>query len=427
MSELAEELDYFSDYSILRSPFQYFDRLRERGPAAWLEDRQLVMVTGFQECLDILGNDQDFSPVVSNPGACLEPLPFTPEGDDITAQLEAHRHEIPQSDLMTGLEGERHRASRSLISSLFTPSRLASNEAFMKGLARKLVEEAVAQGDCELIRGLSVPFVTLVIADLLGVPDEDQQKFRQVMDANAMTGAIDGTRTADVPDPMEFMAGYFYRYVVERRANPQDDILTILATQKYPDGSTPEVADLVTTAIFVFGAGGDTTTKLIGAAVRYLVEDPELQRRLRDDRSLIPFFLEEVLRLEGAVKVLFRLARKTVKIGDLTVKAGTKVVLALAAANRDPQRWGDNVNELQLKRPKVMQHLAFSRGAHTCIGNPLARTEGRVMLNTLFDLTSDITLSEAKHGPLGQHRLDYEPSFLLRGLEQLHVKLVPVA
>jgi len=425
MAELAAEIDYFSDFSVLRDPFSYFDRLRERGPACWLEDRGLVMVTGFQACLDVLQNDRDFTPAISSPSACLQPLPFTPEGDDITEQLEAHREQIPHFFLMTALDGDRHRASRSLISSLFTPSRLKANEAFMKGLARTLVSEAVALRDCELIRQLSVPFVTLVIADLLGVPDEDQSAFRAVMDANAQPGAIEGKRADGVPDPMEFMGSYFHRYVLERRANPQDDILTLLATQRYPDGSIPDVMDLVTTAIFVFGAGGDTTTKLIGAAVRYLVEDQALQKTLREDRKLIPGFLEEILRLEGATKVLFRLAKKTVKVGDLTVPAGTKVVVSLAAANRDPARWGDHPNVLELRRPGVMQHLAFSRGTHTCIGNPLARTEGRVMLEELFNQTSAITLSEAHHGPLGRHTLTYEPSFLLRGLENLHVKLTP--
>jgi cytochrome P450 len=162
---------------------------------------------------------------------------------------------------------------------------------------------------------------------------------------------------------------------------------------------------------------------LLGNSMRYLTETPDMQRKLRDDPSLIGSFLEETLRLEGSTKTTFRLARRTVTVGGYEIKAGTKLVIGLAAGNRDPRRW-DNAEEFQFNRPKVNQHLAFGRGLHTCIGAPLARAEVRVIMEKFFEHTSEITLSP-RHGKPGATDLQYEPSYIIRGLEQLHINFKP--
>jgi hypothetical protein len=134
--------------------------------------------------------------------------------------------------------------------------------------------------------------------------------------------------------------------------------------------------------------------------------------------------LEEVLRLEGSTKMTARLARKDSHIGDLKVPAGTKVMLALSAANRDPRRW-DNPEAFILDRPKIKEHLAFGRGAHVCAGAPLARTEVRIILEKFLQHTSNIDLVEEKHGMRGKRNFDYDASFIIRGLSALHLKLTP--
>jgi cytochrome P450 len=139
---------------------------------------------------------------------------------------------------------------------------------------------------------------------------------------------------------------------------------------------------------------------------------------------LIPAFLEEVLRLEGSTKTTFRLARRNTRIGAMEIPAGKKVVIAFAGANRDPRRW-DNPKEFKLDRPKIKEHIAFGRGAHTCIGAPLARAEVAIILERFLATTSQIKLSEAKHGAAGSRRLDYEPSYIIRGLTQMHLELAP--
>jgi cytochrome P450 len=134
--------------------------------------------------------------------------------------------------------------------------------------------------------------------------------------------------------------------------------------------------------------------------------------------------MEEVLRLEGSSKATTRLARRDTRIGDIEVPAGTKVMIALAAISRDPRRWNDP-NMFILNRPKIKEHLSFGRGAHTCAGAPLARVEVRVLLEKFIEYTSNIDFDESKHGKSGNRLLDFEASFIVRGLSELHLKLTP--
>jgi cytochrome P450 len=420
-SKPLAERDFFSDPSILRDPYQYFEAMHAKGPVNQLEDRDLVLVTGFEEALEVLRNTKDYSSIITAGGPVL-PLPFEPEGDDISAQVEQHRSEVPGSDLLVTYDDSRHIATRSLLSRLFVPSRLKANEEFMRGLAEKLVQEAVAKGSCELISEVAAPYVTLVVADLLGVPEEDRELFRKAIDAGPPAGSTESGGTSFAV--LEYMAGFFVRYIEERRAQPRADILSEFAAAKYPDGSTPDVMELVKLAVFLFAAGQDTSAKLIGNAMRFIVETPALQQRLREERALIPAFLEEVLRLEGSTKTTFRLARKNTRIGSLDIPAGKKVVIAFAGANRDSRRW-ENPREFKLDRPKIKEHIAFGRGAHTCIGAPLARAEVAIIMERFLANTSRIDLSRQKHGAPGNRQLDYEPSYIIRGLLQMHLELTP--
>lgn len=213
------------------------------------------------------------------------------------------------------------------------------------------------------------------------------------------------------------------RYLQERAQNPGEDLLSELVTSTYPDGSKPDMQELIKLSTFLFAAGQDTSAKLIGNAMRYVVDVPGLQQQLREDRDLIPWMFEEVLRLEGSTKITSRIARRDTTIGGMKVAVGTEVVLSLAAANRDPRRWGEDAHEFRLKRQGVREHLSFGRGSHTCAGAPLARREVSILLNSFFDHTSDIKISEAHHGKSGSRQYQFEPSFLMRGLDNLHLEL----
>ena len=412
------EKDYFTDHSVLLDPYDYFETIRRHGPVYQMQSRDVVVVTGFAEALEVLRNTQDFSSWL-NPDPLVK-LPFDVDGDDITAQLAA----TPSNpmELMVSYDGERHAAARSLLNPLFTPSRLKANEEFMRAYAEKMVQDVVAAGGCELVNKVATPFVTMVIADLLGVPADDREAFRQLIDSAPPPGNMDAGEDGQSVHPLMVMAGYFTRYVSERRTQPQNDVMTEMALAKYPDGSTPDAMEVVKSAMFLFAAGQDTSAKLIGNAMRRLAEDQDLQQQIREDRKLVGPFLEEVLRVEGSTKATFRIASRGTRIGDMEIPAGKRVVVSLSAANRDPRRWEDPA-EFRLGRPKIKEHLAFGRGAHTCAGAPLARAEVAVILDRFLEHTSAITLDKAHHGPAGNRTIEYEPSYIIRGLANLHIKL----
>lgn len=420
-----EDRDYFTDYDIAREPYPFFEAVRAHGPVYQPEGRDYLIVTGFDEAVEILNNSRDFSAIIGLAGAAA-PLPFTPEGSDITDQIEAARSSILGGDQVVNLDDEPHTKLRSLMNRLFTPSRLKANEAFIADYSRKIVEEVVSRGECDLIKDVATPFVTMVIADLLGVPVEDRQHFMDLIEASPAPGNLDPSLNTHEGDthPMVAMTGYFYRYISERQAAPRDDILSELAHAEYADGTRPSMMDLMTLGVFMFGAGQDTSAKLLGNAMRYIIDVPGLQERLRADPALIPALIEEVLRLEGSTKQTARLARRDTMIGDRPVKAGTKVLLGLAGANRDPNRWTAPA-DFVLDRPKIKEHVAFGRGKHTCAGAPLARVEVRVILEEFLKQTKSIALDEGRHGPVGQRHFDFEPSFIIRGLSDLKLKLVP--
>jgi cytochrome P450 len=423
-TKISEGRDFFTDSSVLRDPYAYLDAIRSQSPVGWLTNRDVVMVTGFAEAVQVLMNTKDFSSVIAAAGPTA-PLPFEPQGDDLTEQIAAHHHQFVGSEQFISYDGARHSASRSLLTPLFTPSRLRANEEYMRSIADQMVTKVVAKGACELVHEVGTPYVTLVIADLLGVPAEDRKRIQQIIASSPTPGSVND---ADSGASLEYLCArtgeLFGAYFADRRANPRNDLLTLLATAKFPDGSTPDQKELITLATFLFAAGQDTSAKLLGNSMRYLAEDADMQRTLRADRSLIPAFLEEMLRLEGSTKGTARLAKRNTRVGDLDIPAGTKLSISLAGANRDPRRW-ENPNTFQLHRPKITEHLAFSRGAHTCIGAPLARAEIRVLLDRFFEHTSGISLSEQHHGPPGKRKLDYEPSYIIRGLERLHIELTP--
>lgn len=225
-------------------------------------------------------------------------------------------------------------------------------------------------------------------------------------------------------NPLQWLDEKFSSYIADRRRQPREDVLTALATAKYPDGSTPEILDVVRSATFLFAAGQETTAKLLSAALQVLVDRPVIQQRLREDRSLIPAFIEESLRLESPVKSDSRLARRATTVAGVDIPAGTVVMVLPGAVNRDPRRF-DNPHEFRLDRRNVREHMAFARGVHSCPGAPLARVEGRVSIERILDRMADIAADETKHGPADDRRYRYEPTYILRGLTELHLTFTP--
>ncbi len=418
-----EDRDYFSDEEILREPQEYFRRCLARSPVYDVPGRDYMMVTGFRECIEVVRNTEDFSSIFcfSPYGAGL-PLPFEPAGEDISEQIESCR---TPDDLLVSYDGPFHSANRSILNKLFTPSRLKANEAFMNKHADRLLTDLVPRGSCEFIADFALPFATGVIADLLGIPDGDRELFMEAIASSPPIGSkVDPNDVKTQIPHFGYMSDFFKRYITERRAHPEPDVLHELATATYPDGSTPELMEIVKLAMFLFVGGRGSSSKFLATCLYFVADLPEVQQQLRRDHKLIPAFIEEVLRLQGTTKATFRLARRNTKIGDIDVPAGTKVAVAFEAANRDPGRW-EAPDEFQLNRPGIREHVAFGRGVHTCAGAPLARTEARVVIERLFAHTSDIRLNEAEHGAPGDRKMQFDPSYIARGLLNVHLLLAP--
>jgi cytochrome P450 family 150 subfamily A5 len=416
-----DDIDFLRAKPLYQDPYPYFAYLREQGPV-WREPhRGVVMITGFEEAMAVYNDPATFSSCNAVAGPFADwPVPL--EGDDISEIIEQYRDRLPFSDQLPSFDPPKHTAHRALLMRLITPKRLKENEEFMWRLADRQIDEFHDRGECEFIHDYANPFTLLVIADLLGVPEEDHETLREELQSDQRPTKSSG---AMAHKPLEFLYQRFTTYIQERRRDPRADVMTSLATAPFPDGSLPEVDDVMLIAANLFAAGQETTARLLGTMLRFLGDRPELQQQLRDERERIPSFVEETLRLETPLHAQFRLARVPTIVGGVELSAGTTVMVLNGAANHDPRQF-EEPDELRLDRTNGRQHLGFGFGIHTCAGAPLARAEARVTVERLFDRMADIRISEAAHGPAGARRYEYTPIYLLRGLEQLQLEFTPV-
>ncbi len=419
-----EDLDFFLGQELVADPYPYFDALRERCPVTREKHHNVMMVTGYDEALEVLNDAERFSSCISVTG----PFPGFPvpidENSDADALIAEHRDSLPFSDQLPALDPPTHTAHRGLLMRLITPKRLKENEEAMWDLADKVLDGYLAPGKGELIRNFAGPFTLYVIADLLGVPPEDQEEFLNALQRDPhRTGTVGSTSSdhAMEHNPIEFLYEKFSTYIEDRRTNPRGDVLTSLAEATFPDGSRPKVIDVVRVAANLFSAGQETTVRLLSSGLKLIAEDPELQAWLRGDPERINNFIEEMLRMESPVKGDFRLAKTTTTVGGVEVPAGTVLMLANGGANRDPRRF-ENPSVFDAKRPNARSHIAFGRGIHTCPGAPLARTEAKVAFKRLLERTTDIRIDESAHGPADARRYQYLPTFILRGITALHLE-----
>jgi cytochrome P450 family 150 subfamily A5 len=419
-----DAVDFFRARPLYQDPYPYYDYLRDHGPV-WREPHHdVVMVTGYDEAVAVLNDTASFSNcnTVSGP---FVPFPVPLVGDDISDIIEQYRDDLPFSDQLPSFDPPKHTAHRALLMRLITPKRLRENEAFMWRLADRQIDEFLASGECEFIRDYANPFTMLVIADLLGVPEEDHETFRKELQGDAHERPHGTDKGGAMRHkPLEFLYDRFTGYIEDRRRSPRKDVMTELATATFPDGSLPEVHDVMLIASNLFAAGQETTARMLGTGLRYLGERPDLQEQLREERERIPAFIEEIVRIESPIQGNFRLARRPTTVGGVDIPAGTTLMVLEGAANRDPRQFEDPA-ELRLDRANGRQHVGFGFGIHACAGAPLARAEGRVSLERIFDRTKDIRISETEHGPTDDRRYQYTPIYMLRGLEQLHLEFTP--
>ena len=407
------ERDFFTDPELIQDPLPYFAALRQLGPVVREPHHGVFLVSGLEEILAVYADHASFSAVVAPLGPFVK-LPEPAAGETIADVVKHRSDEIPLSGQLFTLDPPRHTRHRTLVNKLFTPNRLKENEEFMWTLADGLIDEFVDRGEVELCEVYARPFTVLVVADLLGVPREDHETFRGWLRGDGTPVAGDTRGRGGREGIFLNLYPYFTRYVEERRAAPRDDVLTQLASVRFPDGELPEVADVVRIATTLFAAGQETTAHLIATGMRFLAEQPSLADELRADPGGIPNFVEECLRLESPIKGPFRLALRDTRLAGVEIPAGSIVMAMNGAANRDPRVFADP-DRFDAKRANVRRHIAFGHGEHFCPGASLARAEARISLERLLARLDDFR-------PVDPGALSYLPSFIIRGLDDLPLR-----
>ena len=423
--------DYFTDPLLALDPWGLLDYLSENKPV-WREPHHgVVIVTGYEEALAVLRDPATFSSstIVAGPNP-MALFPVKPTGDDITAFVNENRKYLPQNDQIVSSDPPSHTAQRALLMGLITPKRLKENEEFIWRLTDRQLDEVLPLAAVEIIDAYAQPYTRLIIADLMGVPEEDHPMLLARRGDGGQMPGMGGTRRpkgdGEHHEPrghntLEVFYDYFSARIAERRLQARDDVLSRMAAARFPDGTLPEPIEVARIASNMFAAGQETTVRLIGAALRRIAADPELQAQLRANRELVPRLIEETLRIEGPIKGEFRLCLKTTTLGGVDIPAGTPVMLTNGAANRDPRQF-ECPAEFRVDRANARRHLAFGHGVHTCPGAPLARSETRVTIERLLDRTTDIRISEAHHGPAGDRHYDYMPTYMFNGLMTLNLE-----
>lgn len=305
-----------------------------------------------------------------------------------------------------------HTRLRALVSKAFTPRTVASMQPRIEEITNELLDQIAANGEMDLITDLAYPLPVIVIAEMLGVPAADRDRFKAWSDD--LGAGLDPFAPDEVIAKADAatlaLRGYFAVLFEERRKEPREDLLSALVLAE-DEGESLNEEELYASVILLLGAGNETTTNLIGNGMHALLQHPEQLAILRDDPALIDAAIEEMLRFDGPVQFTTRIAGEPMELVGAKLERLETVVLVLGAANRDPQYF-PNPAEFDIAR--TPEHtLAFGHGIHFCLGAPLARLEARVAIPTLLRRMPDLRAVESVS--------PYRETVVLRGLKRLPV------
>ncbi len=308
-----------------------------------------------------------------------------------------------------------HTRLRSLVNKAFTPHVVDGMEARIQLVIDELLDGVAPAGKMDVIKDLAYPLPVIVIAEMLGIPAADRDRLKQWSDdiSPVLSGDVGGLSEETllrVVAARKELGEYFRTIVGQRRRSPGDDLLTALIEAEEGAGRLSE-DELYSTLVLLLFAGHETTTNLIGNGLLALLQHSSEKARVWEEAAPIPPTVEEMLRYDSPVQLTNRLATRDITIEGVTIRAGEWVYLVLAAGNRDPGRFAEP-DRFDATRSDN-KHLAFGGGPHFCIGAPLARLEGRLVLSTLRRRFPEISLGSAKP--------QYRNNFNLRGLAALPV------
>jgi pimeloyl-[acyl-carrier protein] synthase len=356
---------------VLANPYPLYHKLRSEDPVHWDRFLHTWVVTRYPDVLNVL---HSFS------------ADRTPTPEQLTAMGLSGLNPIAKVMVkqMLFMDAPAHTRLRGLASAAFTPRRVEVLREHIQEIADDLLDRVEARGHMDVIADFAAPMPAIVTAEMLGVPTEDHVNLKKwSTDFAEMLGNFQHNpdRIPRVLESTNNLTDYFQAAIDKMREHPREGLIHSFMTAEI-DGDRLTDEEIVANCIVTMVGGQETTTNLIGNGLLTLMRNPEQLARLRDDRSLIPSAVEELLRYESPSQHTGRLAREDVQIGGKEIRKGQAVMAIMAAANRDPERFPDP-DQLILDRSDN-KHLAFGWSSHFCFGAPLARMEGQIAFETLL-------------------------------------------
>ncbi|HWO72932.1 MAG TPA: cytochrome P450 [Dehalococcoidia bacterium] len=387
----------------LRSdPYSVYRELREEDPVFWSPTMQLWLLTRYDDVLAVLRDHARFS---SERVRAKNPF---------VQQMESFRMAsgpLGTTPTMLSLDPPAHTRMRNLVNKAFTPRVVERSRPRIRAIAEELLDALPRPDRIDVVADLAIPLPVIVIAEVLGVPAADRDRFKAWSSdiAGSLGGAFMPKEAIDrALRSANEIADYFRDQIAERRRSPRDDLLSALCAAE-EQGDLLSEDELIATCILLLVAGNETTTNLIGNGMLALLRFPEERRRLQQEPSLIPSAVEEMLRYEGPAQMTSRIALGEFEFQGKRFEEGQVVLCVLAAANRDPAQFPDPDRFDVTRRPN--RHLAFGHGIHYCVGAPLAVAEAQVAFEALLRRFPEP--EAAFEAP------EWNNSFVLRGLRSL--------
>lgn len=390
------------DFSSQFDPYPILDRIREAGPiqrAHMPGIGEFWIVTGYDEVLALLTDDR---------------LRAEHQSDESTPAPAADT-DNPVAHTLLAVDPPDHTRLRRLVTRAFRVRRIAALRPRIQQLTGELLDTITPAGEGDLVADLAVPLTIGMICELLGVPAVNRADFRRWSVAGVLPPAPpEILRLAE--EAQKKLTGYFRDLIEQKRADPQDDLLSDLACAGSGDNALSDT-ELIGMAILLVIAGHDTTVNLVGTGLMTLLRRPDQLATLRADPSLLPAAVEELVRFCGPIGLgLARFAAGDIEFSGVRIRRGELVMASLAAANRDPARF-DRPAVLNVARNELA-HLGFGYGIHFCLGAALARLEATVAIGTVLQRIPDLALAK----PAEQLRWR---TTSLRGVAELPVTFAP--
>ena len=405
MTETALDYDPY-DPAVADDPFPAYAAMQQHCPGHYQPRLDLYTVTRFGDVLAILQHPDRFS---NKYGPGWQRLP------QVAVDL---------GGVLGLADPPAHSRQRKLVNRAFTPKAMQALEPRVEEISRQLIDAFAPRGEADFVTEYSYLLSITVMAELFGIPTADIDRLKGWnRKFTAAFGASGEEQMAIYMDVMMDFGAYIFGQIAERRAaleaggDPAADMLTVLVAED-PDTEPLSEFELIGMSAQIIGAGHETLTSFLATLVHLLCTHPGELERLRADRSLIEPAIEEALRYEGPIQGMCRTTNSETDLGGVTIPPDSKVCPAWAAANRDPQRWGDDAGVFRIDRdPKELrQHLAFGFGIHHCLGAPLARMETRIALRHILERLPGLELDPTRPAQRLQN------PYFIRGWESLPIR-----